>query len=354
MNNPSGSRPSIPAADTDTNTDDGGLRRFLALICVLALLTAGLAFASLFLGSAPLTAGQVAAGLIGIGDDRITTIVQDLRLPRTILTILIGASLGVSGACLQGMFRNPLADPGIVGVSASAGLGAVIALYFGLTALSEFAVPASAMAGALLSTLILYVLAAREASSLTLILAGVAISGLAISLTSLALNLAPNPFAMSEIVLWLLGSVRDRSFDDVALAAPFMALGCALMISVGRALDALTLGEDTARSLGVDLRGLRLRIIFGTSLAVGASVAVAGTVGFVGLVVPHLIRPLVGHQPSHLLLPSALGGAALLLAADMVVRLISVGPELMLGVVTSLVGAPFFFYLILKMGRMSP
>lgn len=340
----------MPAAGTDSD----GLRRFLALIGVLALLTAGLAFTSLFLGPAPLTVGEVATGVIGVGDDRIATIVQDLRLPRTLLTILIGASLGVSGACLQGMFRNPLADPGIVGVSASAGLGAVIALYFGLTALSDLAVPASAMAGALLSTLILYLLAAREASSLTLILAGVAISGLAISLTSLALNLAPNPFAMSEIILWLLGSVRDRSFDDVALAAPFIALGCALMISVGSALDALTLGEDTARSLGVDLRWLRLRIIFGTSLAVGASVAVAGTVGFIGLVVPHLIRPLVGHQPSHLLLPSALGGAALLLAADMVVRLISVGPELMLGVVTSLVGAPFFFYLILKMGRMSP
>ena len=328
-----------------------GMGRLVTLTGILTLLTAGLAFASLFIGAAPLTVTEVAAGLLGVAEEPIVLIVQDLRLPRILLAMMVGGSLGVAGAALQGLFRNPLADPGIVGVSASAGLGAVIALYFGFSTIAPIALPASAMTGALLSTLVLYYLAAREASSLTLILAGVAISGLAISLMSLAMNLSPNPFAMSEIVLWLLGSVRDRSFADVTLAGPFVLLGWLLLFSVGRSLDALTLGEDSARSLGVDVRLLRLRVILGTSLAVGASVAIAGSIGFVGLVVPHLIRPLVGHQPSHLLLPSALGGAALLVAADLVVRLISVGPELMLGVVTSLIGAPFFFYLILKTGR---
>ena len=340
-----------PSGRESADRRDRGTARLILLVGALCLLTGCLGFASLFFGTAPLTAMEVLTGLLGLADERIVLIVQDLRLPRVLLAAIIGASFGLAGATLQGLFRNPLADPGIVGVSACAGLGAVIALYFGFAAMAPIALPASAMAGALIASLVLYYLAARDASSLTLILAGVAISGLAISLTSLAMNLSPNPFALSEIVIWLLGSVRDRSFADLALAGPFMLAGWLMLFSVGRSLDALTLGEDAARSLGVNLRLLRLRIIVGTSLAVGASVAIAGSIGFIGLVVPHLIRPLVDHQPSRLLLPSALGGAALLVAADMAVRTISVGPELMLGVVTSLVGAPFFFYLILKTGR---
>jgi iron complex transport system permease protein len=156
---------------------------------------------------------------------------------------------------------------------------------------------------------------------------------------------------MSEMVLWLLGSVRDRSLGDVGLAVPFVAAGAVLLVASGQALDALALGEDTAQSLGISLKATRRRVIFGTALAVGTAVAVSGTIGFVGLVVPHVIRPLVGHAPGRALLPSAVAGACLLLAADIVVRLLPTAAELMLGVVTALIGAPFFLYLIVKTRR---
>ena len=321
------------------------------LVGTLAALTVALGFGALFIGYVPLDVAEVLTGLVGMGDPRIAIIVQEVRLPRIILAGLIGASLALSGACLQGLFRNPLADPGVIGVSASASLGAVVMLYFGMSAVVPLALPAGAMAGALTATLILYLLAVRDASTLTLILAGVAISGFAVGLTSLALNLSPNPFAVAEIVTWLLGSVRDRSFHDLTLVLPFMLAGGMMLLAVGRGLDGLTLGEDTARSLGIELRRLRLLVILGTTLAVGAGVSVSGGIGFVGLVVPHLIRPLVGHQPSRLLVPSAFAGAALLVAADLTVRLVPVEPELMLGVVTALIGTPFFFYLVVRMGR---
>ena len=197
----------------------------------------------------------------------------------------------------------------------------------------------------------LHVLAGREASVLTLILAGVAINSLATALTTLALNLAPNPYASLELFFWLLGSLADRSLDHVMLALPPMVLGGALLIGQGRALDALTLGEDVAASLGVNLAALRLGLVAGTALAVGAAVAVTGAVAFVGLIVPHLLRPLVGHQPSRLLAASALGGAALVLAADILVRLVPTGVELKLGVVTALMGAPFFLHLVVRTRR---
>ncbi|MDX1607443.1 MAG: iron ABC transporter permease, partial [Candidatus Competibacterales bacterium] len=185
----------------------------------------------------------------------------------------------------------------------------------------------------------------------TLILAGVAINSLAGALTTLVLNLSPNPFAAYEIFFWLMGSLADRSLDHVALAAPFMVLGWILLLSIARALDALSLGEDVAASLGFNLAGVRLRVVLGTALAVGAAVAVSGVIGFVGLMVPHLLRPLVGQQPARLLLASALGGAVLLLAADIGVRLLTTASELKLGVVTALLGAPFFFWLLLRTRR---
>ena len=321
----------------------------LALTALIWLLV----LVSLLTGYVDIGPWDVVRGALGLADEGTNTIVQELRLPRTLLALLIGAALGASGAVLQGLLLNPLAEPGVIGISSSASLGAVIVLYFGLTTLSPLALPIAGMLGAAAATALLYVLAARNASTLTLILAGVAIGGLAIALTSLAMNLSPNPWAVAEIVFWLLGSLRDRTFAEVTLAGPFIVAGLTLLLTAGRALEALTLGEDAARSLGVSLVGTRLRAIVGTSLAVGASVSVAGAVGFVGLVVPHLLRPLVGYAPSRLILPSALGGAALLLAADTLVRLIAVGPELQLGVVTSLIGAPFFFYLILQMrGRL--
>ena len=329
---------------------DADVRRGRRVIVVLAVLATGLALAGLLLGPLPLSPWQVLTGLIG-GDERLALIVLEIRLPRVILGWMVGASLGLSGAALQGLLRNPLAEPGILGVSASAGLGAVLALYFGLAQVSAWALPLCALGGALLATASLAALATRDPNPLGLILAGLAVSSLAVALTSLALNLAPNPLALSEMVLWLLGSLRDRGLNDVALAAPFMAAGWVLLLSAGRGLDALTLGEEAARSLGIGLGGLRAQVIGGTALAVGAATAVTGAIGFVGLIAPHLLRPWLGHQPGRLLLPSALAGAVLLMAADLLVRLVPTRQELMLGVVTALIGAPFFLHLLLRVRR---
>jgi len=275
-------------------------------------------------------------------------IVQEIRLPRVVLAVLVGMSLGVAGAALQGLLRNPLAEPGLLGVSSSAGLGAVLCIYFGLWHWNAWLLPTVAMASAAAATLVLYRIASRGASNLTLILAGVAMSSLMAALTSLAINLAPTPTDMQDIVLWLMGSLADRSFDEVRLCLPFIALGLLILAGSGRQLDALTLGEDEAASMGVNLPRLRAQVIAGTALCVGASVAVTGSIGFIGLVVPHLFRSLVGYRPSRLLLPSALGGAVLLLGADIALRLLSGRVELMLGVVTALIGAPFFFYLVVR------
>ena len=278
-------------------------------------------------------------------------IVIEIRLPRTALAVAVGATLGLCGAALQGLLRNPLAEPGLIGAAPAAAFGAALAFYFGLAGVSPLAVPLAAMTGAGAAVVLLYLLAGRDSSMLSLVLAGVAVSSFAGALTALALNLAPSPFAALEIAFWLLGSLADRSLADVYIAVPLMALGWALVLTTGRALDALTLGEDSARSLGVDLGRLRLTLVLGIALSVGAAVSVSGAIGFVGLVVPHILRPFVGHEPGRLLLPSALGGAVLVLAADLVVRLISTGIELKLGVVTALVGAPFFLSLVLSTRR---
>ncbi|MGB8275517.1 MAG: iron ABC transporter permease [Alphaproteobacteria bacterium] len=325
-----------------------------AVTAALCAALAVLALAGLAIGYVRLPVAQVLGALVAPSDDVTATIVRAIRLPRVLLGIFIGASLGASGAALQGLLRNPLAEPGIIGVSASGGLGAVIALYFGFAAASPLALPGSAMAGALVSMLVLYAVASRDAGTLTLILAGVAISSFAVALTSLAMNLAPNPYAVSEMVTWLLGSIKDRSFADFALAAPFMAAGWLFLLAVRRPLDALALGEDAARSLGVSLPSAAFLVIAGTTLSVGAAVAVSGAIGFVGLVVPHLLRPLLGHQPGALVLPSALGGAVLVTAADIFVRLAPTTNELTLGVVTALIGAPFFLYLVIATRRSLP
>jgi len=315
-----------------------------------ALLAALLAvsLAALFIGYVPLSGSTILRALLDGGADSDAVIVRDIRLPRIVLAWAVGGSLALAGACLQSLLRNPLAEPGLLGVSASASLGAVLTLYFGLTALSTWLLPLGAMLGAALATTALYALARHRASTLTLILAGVALSSLAAACTSLALNLAPTPFDVNDMVLWLLGSLKDRSFGDLQLCLPFMLAGWCLLFGSGRALDTLTLDEDSARSLGVDLPRLRARIILGTALCVGAGVAVAGAIGFIGLVVPHMVRPWVGHRPRALLLPSALGGALLLLLADIALRLIKTDQELMLGVVTALLGAPFFLWLIVR------
>ncbi|MEM9044221.1 MAG: iron ABC transporter permease [Pseudomonadota bacterium] len=326
---------------------------YRAVIAVLLLLVLILFGLSLLTGPASIGLGASVAGLIGLGDanEASVLVMQEIRLPRAILGLTIGASLGLSGAALQGYLRNPLAEPGLIGVSSSAALGAVIAIYTGFSAVWPFALPLMALFGALIAVLLLLALVGRGADTLTLILAGVALSALAGALTSLALNLSPNPFAALEIVFWLLGALTDRSMSHVWLAVPFMVLGWLLLAGLGRGLDALTLGEEAAASLGVSLSRLRLAVVLGTAASVGAATAVAGAIGFVGLVVPHLLRPLVGGRPSRLLLASALGGAAMLLAADLLVRFITPERELKLGVLTALVGAPFFLWLILRRRR---
>ncbi len=275
-------------------------------------------------------------------------IFQEVRLPRAILGLLIGATLGLSGAAMQGFLRNPLAEPGIIGVSASASFGAVVAFYFGFASLFAFALPLGGMIGAALGVVIVQLLAGRGGSPLSFILAGVAVTSFAAALTSLALNMAQNPFAAMEIMFWMMGSLADRSFDHVWLSAPFMLAGWAILLTTSRALDALTLGEEAAATLGFNLQSVQNRLIIGTALAVGAAASVAGAIGFIGLVVPHILRRFVGNRPGALLPASALGGAALMLIADVAVRLLSPDRELKLGVLTALVGAPFFLYLILR------
>ncbi|MEO1532894.1 MAG: iron ABC transporter permease [Pseudomonadota bacterium] len=321
------------------------------LIAGLAGLVATLFVASLLVGPAALGLVDGLRGLFAGGGEAAVLIMQEIRLPRAILALMIGASLGLSGAALQGYLRNPLAEPGLIGVSATAALGAVIAVYTGLSAAFPLALPLMGLFGAVVAVLLVLALAGREAGTLTLILAGIAVTAFAGALTSLALNLSPNPFAALEIVFWLLGSLTDRSMTHVWLAAPFMILGWLLLARLGRGLDALTLGEEAAASVGVRLDRLRLAVVLGTAASVGAATAVAGAIGFVGLVVPHLLRPLVGAQPSRLLLASALGGAAMLLAADLLVRVVAPSKDLKLGVLTALVGAPFFLWLVWRSRR---
>ncbi len=323
------------------------------LLIVLGVMLGALAAASLTVGYVALSPERIWGGLVAPDATPESLIVRELRLPRTLLGLAVGAGLGVAGAGLQGLLRNPLAEPGVLGISNTAALGAVITLYTGLAAAVPFALPAAAMAGALLALVLLYGLAGREANVQTLILAGVAVSTLAGALISVALNLAPSPHATTEILFWLLGSLADRGMSHVQWGLPFMAAGIVLLLSAGRALDALSMGEDAARSLGFHLGGVRFRVIAGATLAVGAGVAVSGSIGFVGLVVPHILRPLVGYQPARLLPASALGGAILLLLADMGLRLASDTVSLKLGVVTALVGAPFFLHLVLKTRRMT-
>ena len=312
--------------------------------------TAWLAALLVIAVAAALAVGPGRIGLPG-GADAARLILLEIRLPRALLGVFVGGALGLSGAVLQGYLRNPLAEPALLGISGGAALGAVVAIHSGAAAMLSLALPLGGLAGAGIAAGLLLVLAGRDAGPLTLILAGVAVASLSGALTALALSLSPNPFASVEIMLWLMGSLDDRSLAHVWLAAPLVLAGGALLVSTGRALDALTLGEDAAANLGVDLRHLKLRVVAGTALAVGAATAVAGSIGFVGLVVPHLLRQLVGHAPRRLLVPSALAGAALVTLADAGLRLFAPYGGVRLGVVTALVGAPFFLWLLLKSRR---
>lgn len=324
------------------------------LFAMLALGTVALFLVSLLTGPAGFGMGESLSALITGQGEAVTLVMREIRLPRAILAVMVGASLGVSGAALQGYLRNPLAEPGLIGVSGSAALGAVIAMQTGLAGAFALALPLSALSGAVVAVLLIVMLAGPRGGSVTLILAGIAISALAGALMSLVLNLSPNPFATAETVFWLMGSLADRSFAHLWLAAPFMLLGWALLLPLGRGLDALSLGEDAAAAMGVTLSALRLRLVLGVAACVGAATAVAGAIGFIGLVVPHLLRPLVGARPSVLLGASALGGAAMVLMADSAVRLVLPERDLKLGVVMAIIGAPLFLHLIAKTRRAEP
>jgi len=317
-------------------------RLFLLLLPALLLL----AVLSLFVGDGPL---NLARALAQDGVDR--AILVDLRLPRLMLALMTGASLGACGAALQGLVRNPLAEPGLIGVTGGASLGAMIVFHFGLAALMPLALPLGGMLGAGLAVAVCLALARRGAGTLGLILAGIAVSALTGALGVLVLNLAPSPFAAYEILYWTMGSVADRSWREVLLAAPFVVTGLAIVLSRAPALRLLSMGEAMGVSLGVDLSRLRLSLAWGIAAAVGAVTSVTGGIGFVGLIAPHLLRPFLAQDPARLVPASAVAGAAIVLAADILTRLIpSQGPALQLGVVTALAGSPIFFWVLLRGG----
>ena len=329
------------------------MRTSFALVPSLIVLLAILFFLSLLAGRVWIPPTEAFRAVFTGGSDLGEIIILELRLPRAVLAVLIGAALGMAGAVLQGLTRNPLAEPFLLGVSAGASLGAVIAIYFGLAAVFAAATPLLGIAGAFVATAITFALG-WGGGTLALILAGAAVSGLGGALIALSLNLAPNANAAYEIMNWLMGSLADRSWDHVWLVSPFVVFGGAILMSTGRSLDALSLGEAQAQSLGVDLLRLRLLVLFGTATAVGAATSVTGVIGFIGLVAPHLIRPWTGHEPSKVIIPAALAGAVLLLGADIATRVIRLGPELKLGVFTSLIGTPFFFWHVVKLRKTAP
>lgn len=326
-------------------------RHHPALMPLLLLLLLLAAVGSIALGTVPLSLARMAAVLVGKGDAVARIILIDLRLPRAVVGLAVGAMLGLAGAVLQGYLRNPLAEPSVLGASNAAALGAVGAIYYGLSEWNVVLLPLMAIGAALIALALLVYLAGRGESPLTLILAGIAIATLASAGISLALNLSPNPFAAMEIMTWLLGSVENRSIEHVWIALPCVALGAFFLLRDGRVLDALALGEDGARSLGFDLGRSRRRLLLGVAIGVGGAVAVSGAIGFVGLIVPHLVRPFTDRSPSATLVPSMIAGAALLTLADILVRLLPTSNELKLGVVTAFLGVPVFIVHLLRERR---
>jgi iron complex transport system permease protein len=323
------------------------------ITAVLTAILFVLAIVSLLSGRVWLSPSEVLDGLFSSKVQLSSLIITELRLPRTVLAILVGATLGLCGAVLQGFTRNPLAEPGLLGVSAGASFGAVIAIYFGISLISTIAIPVCGLLGAAAAMALTFVIGGGG-GTVSLVLAGAAVNAFLFALISLGLNLAPSVEAAYEIMTWLMGSLANRSWDHVVLVAPFIVAGCAMLAFTGRSLDALSLGEIQAESLGVNMRRLSIVALIGTAMAVGAATSVTGTIGFIGLVGPHLVRPFVGYQPSRILLPAAIAGAVLLLGADIVTRLVGVGPEMKLGVFTALVGTPFFFWLVVRLRRVSP
>lgn len=305
-------------------------------------------FAACLLGSTPLPAARIMAAFFGGADPGDQLVIWQIRLPRALAAFITGAALGISGAALQGLLRNPLAEPGVLGVSASASLAATFSLYYGFAALSPWVLPFAAIIGALAGTALIAVAAIRTRSVVTLILIGVGLSSFAGAAMSLLMNLAPNPFSLSDMINWMLGSVANRSFVEIGFAAPFLASGALILLASRRGLSALTLGEEAATGIGLDLRRQRILTVLGAGLATGGAVALAGAIGFVGIVAPHIVRPFVGHDPSRALIPSALLAGLVLVLADIGIRILPTSSELKLGVVAALIGAPAFVWIAMR------
>lgn len=320
-------------------------------LLAIALLAVA-AGASLFLGRVYISPQAILDGMFSSDVNLARLVVTELRLPRTVLAVLVGAALGLSGAVLQGLLRNPLAEPGLLGVTSGAALGAVVSIYFSLATVFSLATPLLGLVGALGAGALTFALG--RGGTLSLILAGSAVSGLMAAFLAMALNFAPNPYAAFEMSIWMLGSLSQRSWDHILLAGPFIVAGILVLSTLGRAVDALALGEQQAASLGINLDRTRVLALLGVGLAAGAATSVTGSIGFIGLIAPHLVRPFVGYQPSRTLLPSALFGAALLLLADIGTRVLHTSSELRLGVITSLIGTPFFFWLVIRLRKMAP
>lgn len=321
------------------------------LITLLVASTIIALFSACLLGSTPMPIERVLAALSGVGSIGDQIVIWEIRLPRACAAFVVGAALGLSGAALQGLLRNPLAEPGVLGVSACAALGASLSLFYGLAGLSILVVPFAAITGALMATTVLAWTAMRSNSVTTLILVGVGLSSFSGALMALLLNFAPNPFSLADLINWSLGSVANKSLNDLTLIAPFLVIGAVALRIAAKDLTALTLGEEAATGLGVDVRRTRLFVIAGTGLITGAAVSLAGAIGFVGIVAPHLVRPLVHHDPARLLLPSSLLGGLILVLADILVRLVPTGTELRLGVMAALLGAPAFIWIAVQRQR---
>ena len=311
-------------------------------VTILVAACAATILLSLFTGSTALGFADVISGLQGKASEPINIILQNIRLPRALLAALIGAGLGASGAALQGYTRNPLAAPGLLGFSACAALGAVLALYFNAP---HFITPA-AIGFTLIGALIMTLFARRKPGASGLILAGIGIGALATAMTGLVMNLAPNPWALSELVYWLMGSLMNADNVDVLMVGSLTAIGGLVLCLSGPALRVLGLGEDTAQSLGVSVNQTQILIVLGCALCIGSGVAAVGAIGFVGLFMPHILRFLTGADEAWLIPLSALGGASFLVLIDTLIRVTSgPGTPLYLGIVTSLIGVPFFLWL---------
>jgi len=318
------------------------------LLPVLIILLFLLTWVSLGLGSVPVSVTTGVSDWLRHINSQEALIIGEIRLPRTMIALCVGAALGLSGAALQGLLRNPLADPSLVGASQGAALGAATVFYFGLFAgLGTLATAMAGLVGAIIALLLMLGLAGTGRPSLV-ILAGLAIATIAGAMLAVVLNFAPNPYAMQELVFWLLGSVSNRGMNSLYILFPSFLFGTALIWYQRHLLAGLSLGDQVAESMGLSVtRGSRL-IVLGSAFLVGSSVSVAGNIGFVGLLVPHIVRPWVRHRPDRLLIPSMLLGAILVCLADIIVRLLPAGQELKLGVLTSLLGAPLFLWLVWK------